>query len=267
MRETFLSPVGRMVMGSLYEPQTKNAVGEPLTFKSGKNQGKPRVNYFFALAIRKTGELNWRDVDWGKKIYSDIAALYPNKEYLRPNFHWKIVDGDSQIPNTHGIKPCDRVGYPGHWVITFSGAFAPVILDKQGNRLDKEGMINCGDFIQVNMSVNSNGATTQKLGVVFNCTHAALIGYGEPIEFKKEIDPKTLGFSQQLPPGASETPVIKQLVIQDANIVPPPKPYPEILNHEAPVRIMTSKAPGSYEAMIAAGWTDELLVQHGMMQS
>ena len=53
MRDTFLSPVGRMVMGSLYDPQTKNAVGEPLVFKTGKNQGKPRVNYFFFFFFRK----------------------------------------------------------------------------------------------------------------------------------------------------------------------------------------------------------------------
>lgn len=265
MSNDFLSPVGRMVMGSLYEPQTKNAVGEPLVFKSGKNQGKPRVNYFFALAIRKTGETDWKEADWGKRIYADIAALYPNKEYLRPNFHWKIVDGDSQIPNSHGIKPCDRTGYPGHWVITFSGAFAPVILDKLGNRLDKENAINCGDFIQVNMSVNLNGATTQNVGVVFNCSHVALIGYGEQIEFKKEIDPKTLGFSQQLPPGASETPIpVKPKLNLD---IAPPPPYPEILNPPVvAARVMTDKAPGGYDAMIAAGWTDELLIQHGMMR-
>jgi len=34
----------------------------------------------------------------------------------------------------------------------------------------------------------------------------------------------------------------------------------------APVRQMTAAAGGhAYEAMIAQGWTDALLVQHGMM--
>ena len=270
MRDTFLSPVGRMVMGSLYDPQTKNAVGEPLVFKTGKNQGKPRVNYFFALSVRKVGENDWKDSDWGKKIYAEIAALYPAKEYLRNNFRWKIVDGDSQIPNANGIKPCDRKGYPGHWVLTFGGAFAPVILDKNGNRLDRDGAINCGDFIQVNMSISSNGAASQNVGIIFNCTHVALIGYGEPIEFKKEIDPKTLGFSQQLPPEASETPIASKVnpVNQSPTVATPPPPYPEILSPPVvAAHVMTAKAPGSYDAMITAGWTDELLIQHGMMHA
>jgi len=38
-------------------------------------------------------------------------------------------------------------------------------------------------------------------------------------------------------------------------------------NAAAPQHVMTPKANGvTYEAMIAAGWTDELLIQHGMMQ-
>jgi len=42
--------------------------------------------------------------------------------------------------------------------------------------------------------------------------------------------------------------------------VPPPAPA-------APQHVMLPAANGAtYEAMIAAGWTDELLVQHGMMQ-
>ena len=35
----------------------------------------------------------------------------------------------------------------------------------------------------------------------------------------------------------------------------------------APVRVMLPPAQGAtYEAMIAAGWNDALLIQHGMMQ-
>lgn len=268
MRDTFLSPVGRMVMGSLYDPQTKNAMGEPLIFKTGSNAGKPRVNYFFALAVRKGAEKGWEDSDWGKTIYTNVVALYPAKEYLRPNFLWKIVDGDSSTPNSKGVKPCDRKGYPGHWVLTFGGAFAPIIVDRSGNRLDQDNAINCGDFIQVNMSVNSNGATSQNVGIVFNSTHVALLGYGEPIEFKQEIDPKSLGFSQQLPPDASETPVPAALKISSTPAAVPPPPYPEILSPPVvAARVMTSKAPGNYEAMIAAGWTDELLVRYGMMHA
>jgi len=47
------SPVGRIVMGSLYDPSTTDAEGKPLVVKTGPNAGQPRVNYFFALAIPK----------------------------------------------------------------------------------------------------------------------------------------------------------------------------------------------------------------------
>lgn len=45
---------------------------------------------------------------------------------------------------------------------------------------------------------------------------------------------------------------------------PPPAPAAPAA---APARVMTAAANGAtYESMIAAGWTDETLVQHGMMQ-
>ncbi len=271
--EAFLTPVGRMVMGSLYEPQTKNRSGEPLTFKSGKNIGKPRVNYFFALAIKKNGESHWNQTEWGAKIYSIATGLYPRGETNRPTFSWKIVDGDSTIANTEQVRPCDRVGYPGHWVLTFGGAFAPALIDRNKEYLTKEGIINCGDYIQVNMIVGPNKSPTpQNIGISLNCTHVALIGYGEPIEFKKQIDPKTLNIASQLPPGASETPVAKPAPVSpppvaSVNPVPPPAapvppPYPGILNGG---KKMTAQAPGTYEQMIGWGWNDAQLIEHGMM--
>jgi hypothetical protein len=45
------------------------------------------------------------------------------------------------------------------------------------------------------------------------------------------------------------------------------QPHPAILQPPAaPIRQMTAKAAGAtYEAMIAAGWTEALLVQHGYL--
>ena len=46
----------------------------------------------------------------------------------------------------------------------------------------------------------------------------------------------------------------------------PPLPVPPPAPAFRQVRQMTEKAGGAtYEAMIAAGWSDELLIQHGMM--
>lgn len=63
-QDEFRLPVGRMVMGSLYNPQTTNAEGAPLTGKDGQS----RVEYFFALAIPKGSERHWNETDWGKRI-------------------------------------------------------------------------------------------------------------------------------------------------------------------------------------------------------
>lgn len=270
--ETFLTPVGRMVMGSLYDPQTKSMDGKPLTFQSGRNEGKPRVNYFFALAIKKNGETHWNQTEWGAKIYGIAQKLFPNGEINRPTFAWKIIDGDSTIPTgDKGNRPCDNIGFPGHWVLKFGSAFAPALIDRNREYLTKEGAINCGDYIQVNVQINSNKSRViPNLGLALNAIHVALIGYGEPIEFKKAADPKTLNISTQLPPGASETPVaFKTETAIPAPVLPgattalaPPPPYPQILNQG---KKMTAQAPGTYEQMKQAGWTDEQLVQHGMM--
>ena len=43
----FTTPVGRIVAGNLYTPNTKNAEGKPLVDKAGN----PRNEFFFAVAI------------------------------------------------------------------------------------------------------------------------------------------------------------------------------------------------------------------------
>ena len=59
-RVNIVTPVGRLVMGSLYKPSTKDADGNPLVYKTGLKAGQARSNYFLALAIPKTGEGHWK---------------------------------------------------------------------------------------------------------------------------------------------------------------------------------------------------------------
>lgn len=62
--------------------------------------------------------------------------------------------------------------------------------------------------------------------------------------------------------GAPSAPVAAPAPVMTPPPAPPAAPAPVA----APVRMMTPKAGGaSYEAMIGAGWTDALLIEHGMM--
>lgn len=275
-RIELLTPVGRLVMGSLYHPQTKDAEGNLLIIKTGANAGQPKVVYFFALAIEKKGEKHWNETEWGKKIWEIGKLGFPQGQYNSPTFAWKIVDGDSNVPNKAGKKPCDRDGYVGNWVLSFSSGFAPGIFQNLTGKLQalvEEDAINLGDYVQVYSLISPNDSAQQP-GVYLNHSKVCLLGYGERIVLG--IDPEDIGFgvNVQLPSAASKTPMSSGF---SSVTTPTPSaspvavtPYPEILNAPPPSpkeeKKLTEKAQGAtYEQLLAAGWTDMTLVQHGLM--
>lgn len=283
-RENILTPVGRLVQGSLYDPNTTDAENKPLVIKTGAQAGQPRVDFFFALAIPKGPEKHWAETSWGQKIWTVGQAGFPQGQANALTFAWKIKDGDSNIPNRVGKKPCDQEGFPGHWILNFSSSFAPSIVNEDGSAyiLDKD-FVSLGDYIQVAGSVADNGSLQQP-GVFLNHSHVAFVRYGKRIIVG--VDPKTIGFGQNtvIPAGASLTPLGQGALPQDvrtpmgnALVAPPiqttqiaPPPHTAILTPPSPVpvRVMLPAAAGStYEQFIAAGWTDQLLIQHGMMQA
>ncbi len=275
-REDLLTPVGRLVQGSLYNGQTTNAENKPLEYKTGPNAGQPRVDFYFALAIPKGSERHWMETPWGQKIYKVGQAGFPQGQYNSPSFAWKIVNGDSTEPNRVGKKPCDREGYPGHWVLNFTSAFAPSIYNADGTQqLLEPNAVNLGDYIQVYGTVADN-QSQQQPGVYLNHSMVALAGYGTRIVLG--ADPKQVGFGQSpLPTGASLTPVAQGFNPAPSYVSPTPPPtqtvtpppYPQILTPPVPpVRVMLPAANGiTYDQYIANGWTDALLIQHGMMKA
>lgn len=267
-REELLTPVGRLVQGSLYEGQTTDAENRPLVYKTGPNMGQPRMDYYFAVAIPKGNETHWNQTPWGKKIWDVGHVGFPNGQTRSPTFAWKIADGDSTIVNKAGKRPCDREGYPGHWVLNFSSGFAPAIYNADGSQQMLEpNAVYLGCYIQVYGTVVDN-ESQQQPGVFLNHSMVALAGYGKRII--TGADPKNVGFGQSpLPPGASPTPLaqgfnpapIEQPVVPHTAILTPPAPAPR-------VRKMTPLAQGNtYEQMIAVGWTDETLIQFKMMEA
>lgn len=327
------SPVGRIVMGSLYDPSTTDAEGKPLVVKTGPNVGQPRVNYFFALAIPKGAEPHWAHTAWGQQIWAVGNQAFPNAAQS-PAFAWKIEDGDSQIPNKKGRKPCDNEGWRGHWILKFSGGFAPKVYQQEGAgyvQVMQKDFCKPGYFVEVAFSVDGNGSQSQP-GVYINHSMVCFRAYGPEISFGPDV--ASAGFGQSaLPAGASMTPPAGAIPMPQAPAAAPalpgapvgyapppvpgmpagipqapgaapaplapagsvpmpsapapvaPAPIPVTPNPgfvqvpppvaalmapppapAIPVRQMTAAANGvTYEAYVAAGWSDAQLVQNGMM--
>jgi hypothetical protein len=284
------TPVGRIVQGSLYDKQTKDFDGNLLVVKTGLNAGQPRISYFFALAIPKGTETHWALTEWGKQIWAVGHAAFPVAAQ-RSDFAWKIDDGDSTIPNKRNRRPCDQEGFRGCWVLKLSQGFQVKCCNADGSVLITEpGAIKCGYYVQVNLNVASNDNQNNP-GVYLNPAIASLQGYGP--EIVVSIDPAAAGFGKAvLPPGASATPVGEftppaTVAPQPAATAPPPAaavpavPHPAMMTASAPggsmttaapppptaAKTMTAKASAPYDAYIKQGWTDALLVQHGLMNA
>ena len=303
-RQNLLTPVGRLVRGSLYRGNDKDAEGRPLVVKSGPNAGQARLDFFFALAIPKGPEAAWWDTEWGKVILSVGAACFP-RVYTTPSFSWKVTDGDSQVPNKRGRKPCENEGYPGNWVVGFSSGFAPKIFNKDGTApIVEPDAVKLGYYIQVFGSVDGNGSDQQP-GVFLNHSMVSLQAYGTEIVVGP--DAAAVGFGgAALPAGASATPPAgafagpAQMPAQmpampgtpaampampsmapGAAVAMPAMPgaptvvtpNPAILTPPAPpappaapARRMTAAAGGySYDDLIRGGWTDATLIAQGLM--
>lgn len=275
----FTTPVGRIVQGNLYKGNDRDFLGNPLVFKSGSNAGQPRVDYYFALAIPKNGEADWKQTEWGKMIVDEATRAFPNGQPQQPNFNWKIIDGDSTVPDSKGTPPVNKPGFKGCWVMKLNSSFKPTIVNRDGTQqLTEEGLINLGDYIQVRVSVKGNNSPNANPGVLLNHIAVAFIGYGERIVLDSTPDFSKVGFGQApLPPGVMDTPPegnFAQAQVQapqQPQAAPAVPPVPAVLQPptaQQPAKRMTAKAKGAtYEQMIAAGWTDELLIQHGYMEA
>lgn len=298
----FTSPVGRLVWGSLTKARDKDAEGKPLVIKTGPQAGQPRVDYGFGLAIPKGTETHWATTHWGKLIWEAGHAGFPGGQANAPTFAWKVTDGDSQIPNRKGVKPCTKEGYPGHWVLSYSSSYAPKTFNANGTEAIPAESIKNGYYVQVAGNVAANGSANQP-GVYLNHQMVALSAYGA--EIVSGPDASQVGFGQgtTLPAGASATPVGGMAATGAAPTPPVPAtpaaaapaapvppahgaapPYNAILGAgaaaaapappppaapPAPVaagRQMTAAANGlTYEQYIASGWNDDMLRANGLM--
>lgn len=231
-RPSLLSPVSRIVAGSLYRPNDKDFDGKPLVIKTGPNAGQPTVRYFFALAIPKGPEPHWAHTAWGAKIWEVGCRAFPQASQ-RPDFSWKIEDGDSQIPNKRNKKPCEQEGWRGCWIVKLSSSYQPTIYNIEGGgyvQHTEPDFVKPGYWVEAAFTVDGNGQTGNP-GVYLNPNLVCFRGYGPEIVFGPNVN--EVGFGQApLPAGVSSIPL--------ASTAPPPAPAP------APGGYAPAPAPGGY---------------------
>lgn len=268
----FTAPTGRLVWGdpTKLRQKTDQLTNAPRT----KHDGTPLMTCDFGVAYSKADPATapfmalLRAADKAAFPQFHDAAGNPTL----PTFADKITDGDSQVPNKKGKKPCERDGYAGHWVVSYSRATGdtPPLKRHDGTRwvdMDPAGL-DCGDYVIIGGSTTSNDSA-QSPGMYRNVDMVGFVGKGQRIITGRDADEALGAAPPALPAGATATPQAPAdaplpsapPAPYDAHLPPPPSaPEPD-----GPV--MTAKANGApYEAFIAKGWTEETLRAQGFIQ-
>ena len=247
-RTDFLTPVGRIVQGGLWSGKTQDDEGQPLVFKTGRNAGQPRTEYFFAMAIAKTDP---GVAELMQTIKQRAHAEFPHLVLAdgscnMRDFSWKFEDGDSVEVNKRGVANNTREGFPGHWVFKFSGSAAPNVVKKDaaGNitPVTNPDEVKRGYYIQVYGDTSGNGRQDSP-GMYLNYTHIMFVAYGDEIASgPSAADACANAPAAVLPAGASATPLAAQAPAQAPAAVPAPvnaAPQPG----PAPVAAVPAAAP------------------------
>lgn len=212
-------PAGRMVQGDLYKANDTDFVTkQKRVYPAGHRlAGQPKITYFFALAVKKNGEQHWAQTPWGQQIWNfgnqawprdprTASAQFPQgiSAVDRPDFAWKIEDGDSTVPNKNNRINARTEGFAGCWIISFSSVYPPKIITTDFTPITELNAVKRGFWIEPVGTVDTNESQGNP-GIYIN---------GEFVMFRaidKEIsgmvDPRSIqGFGQSALP-AGVTPV------------------------------------------------------------
>lgn len=205
-----LLPPGRLVWGDLYNGRNTDMDGRPLTYKNGPDAGKPRVDFGFGIAIKKGAEQHWASTVWGQQIWAFGHAAWPQGQGQRPDFAWKIEDGDSTMPNKKNRRPCDNPGYPGHWIVKPSSSIAPRLYRMGPNNqpvpFPDVDAIQPGDWVEAFVNITSN-ETLANPGIYINHSMVCWRGLDPDGRFQLGPNPSQAGFGQAaVAAGVSATP-------------------------------------------------------------
>lgn len=200
----FLTPVGRLVQGSVWMLNDKDREGNPLTTADGK----PKKQCYFALAIEKANP------EWPAFFakLSQVAQggypqfFNPQGQCVKQDFAWKVSDGDG-IDND-GKPNNAKQGWAGCWVVKFSSSFLPRCFEKgkyaPQQQLQDERAVKTGFFVRVGGLMQAN-IGSKKPGLYLNADLVELNFVGEEIQPANVRDASAALMAQQsayVPAGA-----------------------------------------------------------------
>lgn len=235
-KQRFLTGVGRLVQGSVDEPQTKDMQGNLRVVKTGPNAGQPNPQFFIGVAFAKT-DPGWPTfwADLVNAAYLGFPALFPHGVQalidaqgpqpwftqapaghaqawvMHPQFSFKVIDGDSPMLNQAGRAWNTIEGFPGHWVVRFGSAYPPRCFHAgryaAHEQIQEKGVIKRGYYVRVSGTVEGN-ANVQKPGLYINLDMVELTAYGTEITSGPDAAATFAAAPPPaLPPGASSTPL------------------------------------------------------------
>ena len=284
-----LTPVGRLISGSVKEARKEDSEGRLLVYKTGSNAGQPREEYGIGIAVPKTQQ-DWKLEPWVAPLLQAAQRDFPHL-FTAPGqlanesqpFAWKIKDGDSQVPNTRGNKPCDMEGAAGNWIIWMNNGFAPKLYkwDTQSNSavtLAPGEEIKRGYYVEAYGSVSGNNSQGNQSGIYINLLMVCLRGYGDEIVSGPSVEQVGFGGGSMpvgtlMPTSGTTTPQTPPPVQQsDASVAPPPPPADDLKN--GPQSDIAPPPPPveemyeyngkilSRDAWKASGWQDAQIDSH-----
>ena len=155
--ENYISPIGRIVGGSLYFGNDKDYHGRPLITKDGENYKRYVIYVAFAKDNPELPALKQYALDIA---IAEFPHCFNNGVQIVPDFYWKCRDGDTTELDDQGNPYSDREGYRGHEIWSFRRFFdGPPIMDPNGQVLIQENLIMPGDYIRVSCQIRGNSSS------------------------------------------------------------------------------------------------------------
>lgn len=242
------SPRGRFVQGDAFEAQTTDAQGAPLTIKTGPNAGQPTKRWFMAMAYAKNDPetlpylmqiAQYAAQAWPSYFPSGAAQSPPLFGCTHPRFSLKIMDGDGVDDN--GKPNRDKPGFAGHFIVKYSTSIKAPGVWQEPNFAEMEQITDPrafprGYYGRINHTIQSND-NDQRPGLYVNLDKVAISANQAGAEIIQSGPTAAEAF------GGASTPAAPAAA--------------------APAGGLIAKPGVDLDAYRKAGWTDDLLVQHG----